>query len=286
MGAWGTGIFSNDIACDVRSAYEEILSYWNDADEAERRVIADFELNQDHPEEDNDAWLALAATEWQCGRKVSERVRMIACALIANPIDMENWNGNNEKKQRLKVLNELRCKLDCPLPTPKRFKKRSVVRCPWKIGDIIAIKMMDTETCPTLSGKYALLHLVKISTYKVSRYAPDHLRSEEPCFLVKYWYGNHDELTGLNAGCLDYAILTQDATEWGKPIIRQHAILKFSLFQKEMPMYKELSVICNIDPPDFDYIKQRYGWGKSTSLATCGGDLIYWMSSSCREKLI
>ena len=82
------------------------------------------------------------------------------------------------------------------------------------------------------------------------------------------------------------AILTQDATEWGKPIIRQHAILKFSLFQKEMPIYKELSVICNIDPPNFDSIKQRYGWGKSTSLATCGGDLIYWLSSSCREKLI
>ena len=71
MGSWGTSIFANDTACDVRGMYEELLCYGHTPEDAEQQVLQELEMDIDDPENDPDAWLALAATEWRCGRECS-----------------------------------------------------------------------------------------------------------------------------------------------------------------------------------------------------------------------
>ena len=75
MGAWGPAIFSSDTACDVRGTYEDMLCYGHTPEEAEAQTMKEMEMDRLHPEDDPDAWLALAATEWRCGRKLSDDVR-------------------------------------------------------------------------------------------------------------------------------------------------------------------------------------------------------------------
>ena len=85
MGAWGPAIFSSDTACDVRGTYEDMLCYGHTPEEAEAQTMKEMEMDRLHPEDDPDAWLALAATEWRCGRKLSDDGRAIAMALIDQP---------------------------------------------------------------------------------------------------------------------------------------------------------------------------------------------------------
>ena len=52
-----------------------MLCYGHTPEEAEAQTMKEMEMDRLHPEDDPDAWLALAATEWRCGRKLSDDVR-------------------------------------------------------------------------------------------------------------------------------------------------------------------------------------------------------------------
>ena len=71
--------------------YEELLCYGHTPEDAERQVRQELEMDIDHPENDPDAWLALAAAEWRCGRMLSENVRKVALTLIDQPVSSELW---------------------------------------------------------------------------------------------------------------------------------------------------------------------------------------------------
>lgn len=284
MAAWGTGIFSNDTACDVRDTYEELICYGRSADEAEQYVIRDLELDPHDPTFDSEAWIALAATEWRCGRKLSDTVKEIALALIDNPVDMDNWKTEKQRNQRYAALASLREKLNSPLPRPKVIKPMKPVYSPWKIGDVIAIKMPIEEQYPSLSDQYALLHLVNIKSNKVSRFAPDTLRYETPYFIPLYWWGDLNSVTPDALKDMEYAIKTVRYREWGKVAQRQHAFLRFDLFESEYQEYAQYYVVCNIEPPDCVSIEEKYGCGQVAGHSTSSAEVQRWLWSSvpCR----
>ena len=190
MGAWGPAIFSSDTACDVRGTYEDMLCYGHTPEEAEAQTMKEMEMDRLHPEDDPDAWLALAATEWRCGRKLSDDVRAIAMALIDQPIPTDLWNTEKLRLNRRKALDKLRDQLNSPLPKPKRLRPLPTIHSPWQVGDVIAVKLPEKEERPALSGKYALLLFTEISTSKVSRYAPETMTEDTPYFVTYYWWGD------------------------------------------------------------------------------------------------
>ena len=153
MGAWGPAIFSSDTACDVRGTYEDMLCYGHTPEEAEAQTMKEMEMDRLHPEDDPDAWLALAATEWRCGRKLSDDVRAIAMALIDQPIPTDLWKTEKLRLSRRKALDKLRDQLNAPLPKPKRLRPLPTIHSPWQVGDVIAVKLPEEEDCPALSGK-------------------------------------------------------------------------------------------------------------------------------------
>ena len=239
MGAWGPAIFSSDTACDVRGTYEDMLCYGHTPEEAEAQTMKEMEMDRLHPEDDPDAWLALAATEWRCGRKLSDDVRAIAMALIDQPIPTDLWKTEKLRLNRRKALDKLRDQLNSPLPKPKRLRPLPTIHSPWQVGDVIAVKLPEAEDCPALSGKYALLLFTEISTSKVSRYPPETMTEDTP-IVTYYWWG--DDLSQCKEVIDRQVFMAKDSSvlvsrDVEKPI--QEVFTAFALAKSEMAQYKE-----------------------------------------------
>jgi hypothetical protein len=74
MGAWGVGIFDDDVACDARAAMLDRFRAGSSVEAATDAVLADL---ADFLEDEEDApvvLLALAATQWEVGR-LDKRVK-------------------------------------------------------------------------------------------------------------------------------------------------------------------------------------------------------------------
>jgi hypothetical protein len=68
VGTWGTGIFADDTAADVRDGWREALLDGLSDDEATARVVTQFADALDDPDDGIVVWLALAAAQMQTGR--------------------------------------------------------------------------------------------------------------------------------------------------------------------------------------------------------------------------
>ena len=268
MGAWGPAIFSSDTACDVRGTYEDMLCYGRTPEEAEAQTMKEMEMDRLHPEDDPDAWLALAATEWRCGRKLSDDVRAIAMALIDQPIPTDLWKTEKLRLNRRKALDKLRDQLNAPLPKPKRLRPLPTIHSPWQVGDVIAVKLPEEEDCPALSGKYALILFTEIRTSKVSRYAPETMTRDTPYFVTYYWWG--DDLSQCKEVIDRQVFMAKDSSIFvsrnvEKPI--QEVFTAFALAKSEMAQYKEHPVVAHIDLPDLTEIKSQFYYDHSYGLS-------------------
>ena len=245
-----------------------MLCYGHTPEEAEAQTMKEMEMDRLHPEDDPDAWLALAATEWRCGRKLSDDVRAIAMALIDQPIPTDLWKTEKLRLNRRKALDKLRDQLNSPLPKPKRLRPLPTIHSPWQVGDVIAVKLPEAEDCPALSGKYALLLFTEIRTSKVSRYAPEPMTRDTPYFVTYYWWG--DDLSQCKE-VIDrqvfmakdsYVLISRDVK---KPI--QKVFTAFALAKSEMAQYKEHPVVAHIDLPDLTEIKSQFYYDHSYGLS-------------------
>ena len=268
MGAWGPAIFSSDTACDVRGTYEDMLCYGHTPEEAEAQTMKEMEMDRLHPEDDPDAWLALAATEWRCGRKLSDDVRAIAMALIDQPIPTDLWKTEKLRLSRRKALDKLRDQLNSPLPKPKRLRPLPTIHSPWQVGDVIAVKLPEEKDRPALSGKYALILFTEIRTSKVSRYAPETMTEDMPYFVTYYWWG--DDLSQCKEVIDRQVFMAKDSSIFvsrnvEKPI--QEVFKAFALAKSEMAQYKEHPVVAHIDLPDLTEIKSQFYYDHSYGLS-------------------
>jgi hypothetical protein len=81
VGSWGAGVFSDDLALDVRAAWRDALLEGLDAGAATERVAAGFTAFDEA--EAATAWIALAAAQHETGHLRTE-VRERALAAIAS----------------------------------------------------------------------------------------------------------------------------------------------------------------------------------------------------------
>src|SRR5262249_13175466 len=79
VGVWGTGLFSDDLACDIRDHYRELLEDGIEDGEATRRVLEKFQAYFDEPE--GIALLAFAVTQAKLGR-LDPDIRQRALAVL------------------------------------------------------------------------------------------------------------------------------------------------------------------------------------------------------------
>jgi hypothetical protein len=153
VGAWGTAIFADDLACEVRDAYRQFVADGSAGPEATDRLLRQWNEVLEDEEEGPLFWLALAATQWDCGR-LEPRVKAKALAILDQGASLALWSEGGESrmlKQRQAALAKLRDKLQSPPPAARRIRKPPQNECPWAVGEVLAFRLP--------SGKSLLFHL-------------------------------------------------------------------------------------------------------------------------------
>jgi hypothetical protein len=152
VGIWGAGIFSDDVAEDVRDEYRQLVGDGVPDTESTQRVLGEFlEVPEDAPV----VWLALAATQSSLGR-LEDEVRAKALSLIDDGTALGPWldGAASELRARKAALARLRSRLVGPQP------ERNKIRREWRpdtdlvAGDVLAWRCAD--------GRLRLLRVVAI----------------------------------------------------------------------------------------------------------------------------
>ncbi len=112
MGTWGVGIFDNDVAADVRAAFEEALSSTPNITTATKRVLNQF-INEVEDEDDRvHVYLALAFLQLELGG-LQPDVRDEALQIIRSGQDLTRWEESEASilDERKRILQGLERKL-------------------------------------------------------------------------------------------------------------------------------------------------------------------------------
>lgn len=143
MSTWGTGVFSDDTACDVRDGYVDLIGDGLTGVEATQKLLREWSTALEDPDEGPVFWLALAAIQWKKGR-LEEFVLQRALAIIDTGADLARWNANSrEYRKRKKVLEKLRAQLTSSQPLPKRIPKRFRDSNAWSVGDLVSYRLVS-----------------------------------------------------------------------------------------------------------------------------------------------
>jgi hypothetical protein len=105
MGVWGTSIFSDDTASDVRGDYRDLAGNGLAGHEATDKILREYYRQRES--EMGVVRLALAATQWNCGR-LEERVQAKALEIIESGSDLKRWTGKAFERKRGAALSKLR----------------------------------------------------------------------------------------------------------------------------------------------------------------------------------
>jgi hypothetical protein len=152
MGVFGSGIFADDDALDVRSDYKHFLAEAQSDEGATEAISRQYGASLDDLAATTAFWLALAWTQWKMGR-LDPRVKAAALRIIDEDLDLKKWDGSPLRRKRAAALAQARQKIAAPQPAAKALPKPLAVQLPgWQFGEIIGVRVP--------SGKLALLHMI------------------------------------------------------------------------------------------------------------------------------
>lgn len=137
MGAWGTSLYANDSASDIRGDYVDKLRRGMSNEEVTEELIKrNWEVMGDEEEEPL-FWYALADTQWNYGRLLPE-VKEKALYFLGQDAELERWRESGQKQLEawMKTLDKLKTKLLSPMPPEKKVSKYRLYQCKWKLGDV------------------------------------------------------------------------------------------------------------------------------------------------------
>lgn len=162
MGAWGTSLYANDSASDIRGDYVDKLKRGKTNEEATKELI---DANRDimgDIEEEPLFWFALADTQWNYGRLLPE-IKEKALFYLSQDEELERWKESGEKQLNAwkKTLETLKEKLESPQPPAKKVSKYRLYQCKWKLGDIFAYRFTSSYSKEKgFEGKYVVFRKV------------------------------------------------------------------------------------------------------------------------------
>lgn len=141
MGTWGTDIFSDDLASDIRRRYRDLVGDGFTGQQATEILLEEYREILDDLDAGPVFWIALAATQWRCGR-LEPMVQAQAIEAIDSGADMARWQEAPQLfNKRQVVLSKLRRTLLSPQPSQKKIRKRFRNTCEWEVGEIIGYRL-------------------------------------------------------------------------------------------------------------------------------------------------
>ena len=227
MGAWGAGLYQDDVTCDVKDDYLNRLRIGYTNEEATEDVI---DCNYNYIEDVEDGpifWMALADTQWKYGRLLPS-IKEKALEVIHSGSDLERWKEEpTNYRKRKKVLEELEKRLTSSQPPEKKITKLRLHKSTWDIGDVLLLKLHDDkfDDKPNKFGskwynKYVLLKVVGVTRTSIGG-LPETYYDEQNVVRFYNWVGAEEP----NIKILDKLKLIEDKTQ---KIQRSMSILSFN----------------------------------------------------------
>ena len=141
MGSWGTALFSDDVAADVRADWREGILDRIPSEELTAKLVNSHAAQADDPDEGVVFWLALAAAQHASGR-LRPDVREKALDILDRGGDVARWEEEDAGlgKQRQQVLDRLRIKLAGPQPAAKHLKRQVPYGVTFSVGDAVLLR--------------------------------------------------------------------------------------------------------------------------------------------------
>jgi hypothetical protein len=161
VGTWGPAIFSDDLACDIRDEFRELVSNGASPKEATEAVCSRFKDSCDDPDEGSVFWVALASTAWSLGR-LEDSVKTRALEAIEKGEDLVRWDDSNLRMKREVVLKKLAEKLRGPPHKLVQISKPKPLETDWERGEVVGFQMLD--------GRWTLLHVRMLKETASGRY--------------------------------------------------------------------------------------------------------------------
>jgi hypothetical protein len=157
LGVWGTGLFSDDTACDIRDHYRELLEDGVEDSEATRLTLDNYAAYL--AESDGIARIAFAVTQSKVGR-LEPDVRDRALAAIDAGADLAAWEEENPKllPKRRAALEKARAQLTGPQPARKRLRPPKRQISGLAAGEVLAF---------TVPGRVTLLRVVRVRPHRL-----------------------------------------------------------------------------------------------------------------------
>lgn len=134
MGTWGTGIFQNDIADDVKTTYINKLKMGKSDENALEETISENIDYLSDSEDSLDFWFSLASIMYDYGR-LNEEIRCKVITLLESGNDFERWTEREYKKRRTE-LEKLKTKMYSEMPLRKKIAVTKRFECKWEKNDI------------------------------------------------------------------------------------------------------------------------------------------------------
>ena len=168
MGVWGTGIFQDDTACDIRDSYRDYLGEGMTGPDATSRILRELGAGfLADPHEAGVVWMAFAAVQWKHGR-LDEETKARALGVIESGTDLERWSrGKKDFAKRKAALDKLRTLITSPQPASKKVPRRILCESRWSEGDIFGYQLLD--------GRLVLFNVIRHHTDKGGKYPVCHL---------------------------------------------------------------------------------------------------------------
>ena len=157
MGVWGADLFSDDVACDIRDHYRELLEDGVDDRAATQQTVERFGPYLEEP--DGVAVLALALTQSKLGRLDSD-IRDRALAVLDRGGDLEIWQRDNPKQlsKRRAMLDKARFQLTGPQPPRKPLRPPKRTSSGLAAGDVLAL---------ALPHRLTVLRVVRVHVHRL-----------------------------------------------------------------------------------------------------------------------
>lgn len=175
MGTWGTGLYSNDTAEDIKEMCKEIFPFVS-VDEGNWIIFEEYKDLLEMDSVDNNYasfWYALSDWQWKHGM-LRDDIRDKTIKLLESYAGIEEWEESGSKsdvKKRKAVMDKLLLKLKSPQPDLKK-PKPDLEKPKHKKGDVVIIH--TRKDC----------NLWKFERCGYGYYVYDNI-SNEACVLVK-----------------------------------------------------------------------------------------------------
>ncbi len=138
MGTWGPAIYSDDLACDIRDNFKELIGDGLNSEQATSALIQEYKDSINDSDENSVFWFALADTQWKNGRLIN-RVLEKTLEIIESGSDLDRWKEDHKGlKKREAVITKFKQQLLTEQPKEKRIPKVYREKSTFNIGDIFS----------------------------------------------------------------------------------------------------------------------------------------------------